>query len=82
MAPTSSEEAFVPVGDSISSLPDETATSEAPSRYLSDYSKLFGEEFQTPDDHWDVSLINLLDITSVEEGVFHLLCACAAQVFF
>ncbi|CAA6667088.1 unnamed protein product [Spirodela intermedia] len=54
VVPTSSEEVFIPVSDSTSSLPDETAKSE-------------------------VSLINLLDITSVEEGVFHMLCACAAQ---
>ncbi|CAA7403903.1 unnamed protein product [Spirodela intermedia] len=79
VVPTSSEEVFIPVSDSTSSLPDETAKSEAPSHYLSDYSKLFGEEFQISDDHWEVSLINLLDITSVEEGVFHMLCACAAQ---
>ena len=47
---------------------------------LSDYSKLFGDEFLVPDENWDVSLISLLDISLVEEGMFHMLYACAAQV--
>lgn len=60
---------------------DEAAKSEitnpAP---LVDYSNLFGEEFQLPDDHWDSSSLNILDIGAVEEGILHVLYACASQV--
>ncbi|KAM1229987.1 hypothetical protein ACFX2I_040199 [Malus domestica] len=59
---------------------DEAAKSEitnpAP---LVDYSNLFGEEFQLPDDHWDSSSLNILDIGAVEEGILHVLYACASQ---
>lgn len=47
---------------------------------LLDYSNLFGEEFQLPDDQWDSSYLNILDLGVVEEGILHVLFACASQV--
>lgn len=47
---------------------------------LMDYSNLFGEEFLIPDFHWEMSYLNVLDIKLVEEGLFHVLYACASQV--
>ena len=47
---------------------------------LFDYSNLFGEEFRMPDEHWDCSYLNLLDIGAVEEGILHVLYSCASQV--
>ncbi|KAK6243647.1 hypothetical protein QUC31_010056 [Theobroma cacao] len=44
-----------------------------------DYSKLFGEEFQVIDDQWDPSILNVLDVGAVEEGILHVLYACASQ---
>lgn len=60
---------------------DEASISEpaSPVRVV-DYSNLFGEEFQIPDDHWDSSYLNVLDIRAVEEGVLHVLYSCASQV--
>ncbi|XVE62395.1 hypothetical protein DITRI_Ditri06bG0115100 [Diplodiscus trichospermus] len=46
---------------------------------LVDYSKLFGEEFQVIDDHWDPRILNVLDVGAVEEGILHVLYACASQ---
>ncbi|XP_050225471.1 uncharacterized protein LOC126674960 isoform X2 [Mercurialis annua] len=46
---------------------------------LVDYSSLLGEEFQIVDDNWDSSILNLLDIGAVEEGILHVLYACASQ---
>ncbi|XP_050384796.1 uncharacterized protein LOC126801476 isoform X2 [Argentina anserina] len=46
---------------------------------LVDYSNLFGEEFKLLDDHWDSSYLNILDIGAVEEGILHVLYACASQ---
>lgn len=45
---------------------------------LLDYSNLFGEDFQLPDDQWDSSL-SILDLGAVEEGIIHVLFACASQ---
>lgn len=47
---------------------------------LLDYSNMFGEEFQLPDDQWDSNYINILDLAAVEEGILHVLYACASQV--
>ncbi|KAI3695201.1 hypothetical protein L1987_78191 [Smallanthus sonchifolius] len=44
-----------------------------------DYSNLFGEEFRVNDDHWDFKYLQLLDIKAVEEGILHVLFACASQ---
>lgn len=62
---------------------DEASISEpaSPVRVV-DYSNLFGEEFQIPDDHWDSSYLNVLDIRAVEEGVLHVLYSCASQPLF
>ncbi|XP_058002551.1 uncharacterized protein LOC110658126 isoform X2 [Hevea brasiliensis] len=64
----------------VTSASDETSKSElsnpAP---LVDYSSLLGEEFMIPDDHWDSSILNVLDIGAVEEGILHVLYACASQ---
>ncbi|XP_073139254.1 uncharacterized protein [Henckelia pumila] len=46
---------------------------------LTDYSNLFGEEFNMPDDHWDSTYLNLLDSEAVEEGILHVLYASASQ---
>ncbi|XP_027334716.1 uncharacterized protein LOC113849198 isoform X2 [Abrus precatorius] len=46
---------------------------------LVDYSKLFGEEFRMPDEHWDCSYLNILDLGAVEEGILHVLYSCASQ---
>ncbi|EXB70633.1 hypothetical protein L484_023818 [Morus notabilis] len=46
---------------------------------LLDYSNLFGEDFQLPDDQWDSSLLSILDLGAVEEGIIHVLFACASQ---
>lgn len=45
-----------------------------------DYSKLFGEDFEVPDDKWDLSYLSILDVGAVEEGILHILFACASQV--
>lgn len=44
-----------------------------------DYSKLFGEDFEVPDDKWDLSYLSILDVGAVEEGILHILFACASQ---
>ncbi|KAJ0561376.1 putative Galactose-binding-like domain superfamily, armadillo-like helical [Helianthus annuus] len=44
-----------------------------------DYSNLFGEEFRVTDDHWDLRYLQLLDMKAVEEGILHVLFACASQ---
>ncbi|PKI63453.1 hypothetical protein CRG98_016120 [Punica granatum] len=46
---------------------------------LVDYSSLFGEEFHMPDDEWDTNYFNILDLRAVEEGILHVLYACASQ---
>ncbi|KAJ8763138.1 hypothetical protein K2173_025523 [Erythroxylum novogranatense] len=62
------------------SVVDESAKFEVSNPVpLVDYSILFGEDFQIPDDHWDSSILNLLDIGAVEEGILHVLYACASQ---
>lgn len=47
---------------------------------IADYSKLFGEDFEVPDDKWDLRYLSILDIGAVEEGILHILFACASQV--
>lgn len=65
----------------VTSNPDETPKSELSNPVpLVDYSNLFGEEFCIPDDHWDTSCLNILDLGAVEEGILHVLYACASQV--
>lgn len=66
-----------------SSVPDETPQSDHRSPILlPDYSNLFGEEFHVTDDFWDPSCLNVLDSAAVEEGIMHVLYACASQVCY
>ncbi|KAF7825935.1 uncharacterized protein G2W53_017099 [Senna tora] len=66
--------------DEATSVSDETSNVEPSSLFPSlDYSNLFGEEFGMPDQHWDSSYLNILDVGAVEEGMLHVLYACAAQ---
>ncbi|KAF8689250.1 hypothetical protein HU200_042041 [Digitaria exilis] len=59
---------------------DEIPKSDASSLVLStDYSSIFGEEFSLSENHFDVSLLNILDISVVEEGILHVLYAAASQ---
>lgn len=65
----------------VTSDPDETSKSELSNPVpIVDYSSLFGEEFGIPDDQWDTSYLNILDLGAVEEGILHVLYACASQV--
>lgn len=76
-------EAAIPSTEITSSVLDETPKTELSNLVLLvDYSNLFGEDFQIPDDHWDLSYLNILDIGAVEEGILHVLFACAAQVSY
>lgn len=67
--------------DSRSSLPDEGKKLDIlhPASFI-DYSDIFGEEFRSPEHHGDSKVINVLDIALVEEGILHVLYACASQV--
>ncbi|OVA18390.1 hypothetical protein BVC80_1833g45 [Macleaya cordata] len=78
--PGESLEAPLPSSDLTSSVSDETSKAEA-SNYLllADYSSLFGEDLKIPDDYWDSNYVNVLDIATVEEGILHVLFACAPQ---
>lgn len=65
----------------VTSVLDETSNVETLSSFtFPDYSNLFGEEFQMPDQHWDYSYLSILDVGAVEEGMLHVLYACASQV--
>lgn len=69
------------IASEVTSASDETSKSELSNPVpLVDYSSLFGEEFLIPDDQWDSSILNVLDIGAVEEGILHVLYACASQV--
>lgn len=60
---------------------DEISKSDSPSLLLlTDYSSLFGEEFCISENQFDGSLLNILDISAVEEGILHVLYAAASQV--
>ncbi|XP_020528917.1 uncharacterized protein LOC18444006 [Amborella trichopoda] len=63
-----------------SSISVETEKSDASAHIsLMDCSSLFGDEFKIPVDSWDTSCLNILDIAAVEEGIMHVLFACASQ---
>lgn len=47
-----------------------------------DYSTLFGEEFQLVNDQWDYRVLHILDVGAAEEGILHVLYACASQVIY
>ncbi|KAG6476955.1 hypothetical protein ZIOFF_066205 [Zingiber officinale] len=62
------------------SVSEEIAKSEANSHVeLTDYSTLFGPELKLPDDQWDASYLNVLDVAVIEEGILHVLFGCASQ---
>ncbi|CAL9043701.1 unnamed protein product [Musa banksii] len=64
----------------LSSISDEIVKTEVTSHMQpADYSSLFGEEFKLPEDYWDASYLNVLDISAVEEGILHVLFGCASQ---
>ncbi|KAH1082988.1 hypothetical protein J1N35_022749 [Gossypium stocksii] len=64
----------------VTSVLDESSKSELLNPLpMSDYSKLFGEEFRLIDDHWDTRILTVLDVGAVEEGILHVLYACASQ---
>ncbi|KAM0859799.1 hypothetical protein ACQ4PT_046932 [Festuca glaucescens] len=71
----------IPNGGILSSqVNDEIRKSDASSLLLcTNYASLFGEEFSLSEDHFDVSFLNILDISAVEEGILHLLYAAASQ---
>ena len=80
MAPLKLQQASIP-SPGIASSPDEALKAEETIHpFLIDYSNLFGEEFQIPGDHWDANYLSVLDIGAVEEGILHVLYACASQV--
>jgi hypothetical protein len=66
----------VPVSSS-----DETAKNEvAGQTHISDYSSLFGEEYRIPEVCSDATCLDLLDISSIEEGLLHVLYSSASHV--
>lgn len=72
----------MPTGDlTLSSTSDDITKAEVTCHvHLADYSGLFGEEFRIPEDSCDAAYLNVLDIAAVEEGILHVLYACASQV--
>ncbi|KAL0374096.1 UNVERIFIED_CONTAM: hypothetical protein Sradi_3325300 [Sesamum radiatum] len=63
--------------DVTTSVADDTPKSEPCGPIsLPDYSTLFGEDFEIPDDSWDPTYLNVLDSAAVEEGMMHVLCFC------
>ncbi|CAH9147865.1 unnamed protein product [Cuscuta epithymum] len=78
MGPISMTEISQPL-ENRSSLPDEGKNPDLshPASFI-DYSDILGEEFRIPE-HPDSNIINVLDIALVEEGVLHVLYACASQ---
>lgn len=59
---------------------DETSKSEpCVSPQYADYSIIFGEEFLISDGNWDTNYLSILDVKLAEEGLLHLMFACASQ---
>ncbi|PIN21717.1 hypothetical protein CDL12_05591 [Handroanthus impetiginosus] len=78
--PITTQEVSTLASDIAPSVADETPKSvPCDSISLPDYSNLFGEEFQIPDDTWDLAYLNVLDSVAVEEGIMHVLYASASQ---
>ncbi|PSS24545.1 Protein efr3 like [Actinidia chinensis var. chinensis] len=77
--PQKLQQGSIPSSD-VTCSPDEASKSELSNPPpLVDYSNLFGEEFQIPDDYWDTNYLAVLDVGAVEEGILHVLYACASQ---
>ncbi|KAL8555562.1 hypothetical protein ACS0TY_003387 [Phlomoides rotata] len=80
MEPMSMQEESTVASEVTSSVPDETPQSDHRGPIsLPDYSNLFGEEYQVTHDFWDPAYLNILDSAAVEEGIMHVLYACASQ---
>ncbi|KAL8499248.1 hypothetical protein ACS0TY_022287 [Phlomoides rotata] len=83
MEPMPMQEESTLASDVTSSVPDETPQSDHRGPIsLPDYSNLFGEEYQVTHDFWDPAYLNILDSAAVEEGIMHVLYACASQVCY
>ncbi|KAH9298581.1 hypothetical protein KI387_030263, partial [Taxus chinensis] len=81
-APGCSPEVSSPLTESmpLSGSDDMTTKGELISQApATDYSLLFGEEFKIFEDTYDVNISNVLDVAAVEEGLLHILFACASQ---
>ncbi|CAA0842510.1 Unknown protein [Striga hermonthica] len=82
MGPMRNHEVSTQASDISTSVADDTPKSDpCDPTVLADYSNLFGEEFQIPDDFWDPAYLNILDTAAVEEGIMHVLYASASQPF-
>ncbi|XP_020553359.1 uncharacterized protein LOC105173395 isoform X2 [Sesamum indicum] len=78
--PMTMQEVSTLSSDVTTSVADETPKSEPCGPIsLSDFSTLFGEEFEIADDSWDPTYLNVLDSAAVEEGMMHVLYASASQ---
>ncbi|XP_074280083.1 uncharacterized protein LOC141605282 isoform X2 [Silene latifolia] len=73
------EESSISIGGASSLLDEGRGAKLSRHSALSDYSELFGDGFLTPAVDWDASYINVLDIAALEEAIFHVLYACAAE---
>lgn len=79
--PSAQEESLCSSNLASFSNTNETTKNELPSCvHIADYSSLFGDEFKIPDDCWDSTYLNILDTAAIEEGVIHVLYACASEV--
>lgn len=78
--PVVGQETFNPSCDEAPGLEDNAMPAFGNPFSLTDFCSLFGEEFQMPDDRSDSSYLSILDIWAVEEGIMHVLYACASQV--
>ncbi|KAI6703019.1 hypothetical protein NL676_012155 [Syzygium grande] len=77
--PAVGQETFNPSCDEAPGLEDNAMPAFGNPFSLTDFCSLFGEEFQMPDDRSDSSYLSILDIWAVEEGIMHVLYACASQ---
>lgn len=78
--PLKLQQGSVPSTEETCSLDEASKSELSKPPPLVDYSNLFGEEFRIPDDYWDTIYVSVLDVAAVEEGILHVLCACASQV--
>ncbi|KAF6169424.1 hypothetical protein GIB67_021427 [Kingdonia uniflora] len=77
--PSTSLEAKPKSVELTSSVYDEISRADSSNYILADYSSLFEDEFKIFDDQWDSNYLNVLDVAAVEEGIIHVLYACASQ---
>lgn len=73
------EQSSVCMGGTSSLLEEAPGVNSRNQVVVSDYSELFGEEFRIPVVDWDPSYTNVLDLGVVEEGILHVLYACASE---